>query len=114
MADLRNQEIPSLSDKATEFVDKVKNGKLIEGPLTPEIAAAVEDKMKTMEEADRNQVRAALDKLKVDAGNKPADGVKEIKEALVEINPENLQKAATISEKVINMIPSSETRNTLR
>jgi hypothetical protein len=43
-----------------------------------------------------------------------SNGVDEIREALSEINPENLEKAITTSEKFINMIPFPETKNTLR
>ncbi|MBC7503920.1 TrbC/VirB2 family protein [Candidatus Gracilibacteria bacterium] len=42
------------------------------------------------------------------------NGVAEVREALSEINPENLEKAITMSEKFINMIPFPETKNTLR
>lgn len=42
------------------------------------------------------------------------NGVKEVKEALSEINPENLEKAITTSEKFINMLPAGDTQTTLR
>lgn len=42
------------------------------------------------------------------------NGTKEIKEALSEINPENLEKAVTISEKFINILPDGQAKSTLR
>lgn len=42
------------------------------------------------------------------------NGIKEVKEALSEINPENLEKAISMSEKFINMLSTGETQMTLR
>lgn len=44
---------------------------------------------------------------------KPSDGTKEIREELKEINPASLDKAITISETIINLLPESS-RYTLR
>ncbi len=42
------------------------------------------------------------------------DSIKEVKEALNDINPENLEKAITTSEKFINMLPTGDAQTTLR
>lgn len=44
----------------------------------------------------------------------PANGIKEVKEALSVINPKNLEEAIATSEKFINMLPAGETQTTLR
>ncbi len=42
------------------------------------------------------------------------NGVQEVKDALAEINPENLEKAVRTSEKFINILPDGQTKSTLR
>ncbi len=40
--------------------------------------------------------------------------MKEIRETLKEINPETLEKAVTISETFINLVPEGQTKTTLQ
>lgn len=106
-------ETPTVEQQADAIVKKLRNNESVAQPISPEVKAAAEKKIDELQEADRATIRAALDKLKQDAP-KPSDGTTEVREALNEINPENLQKAVLISEKFINAIPSPEARTTLR
>lgn len=81
----------------------------------------------TTAEARRDKIKSEMDKLRgsvsmptMNVQNSGShvlvknQGIKEVKEALVEINPDNLEKAVSTSEKFINLLPEGDAKTTLR
>lgn len=100
--EIDNSEVKAQLEELKDFVDT--DGKRI-------IPAPIVDR------SIRSTIGATLGKVPIPVQTQSAtaqNDVQEVKDALAEINPENLEKAVRTSEKFINILPDGQTKSTLR